>query len=71
MPKFINPNARTINELTQIPNYPLLRPRLNWTRDDFRYCTQQKNLNPTSNPVTNLLDGMLLLIYIWYNSCMS
>ena len=54
--KFINISAQSLKELLKIPNYPLLRPQLNWTRNEFRFCS---NLNPNSKTdlVTNLIDG--------------
>jgi hypothetical protein len=58
-PKFINPGAKSLNDLVHIPKYPLLRPRLNWTRNDFRFCTQPKTPT-TSNLVMNLTDGKQL-----------
>ena len=54
-PRFINPNAKSLNNLTNIPKYPLLRPRINWTRNDFRFCTQPK-IAATYNPILNLKD---------------
>jgi hypothetical protein len=55
-PRFINPNAKSLSDLIYIPKYPLLRPRINWTRNDFRFCTQPK-VSTTSNPILNLIDG--------------
>ena len=60
-PKFINPNAKTLSNLTNIPKYPLLRPRINWTRNDFRFCTQPK-IATTHNPILNLIDGWSWLL---------
>ena len=64
MPKFINPNASTLNELISTPNYPLLRPRKNWTRNDFRFCSQGSPGTPTIHPVTNLIDGNLHTMWV-------
>ena len=48
MPKFLNTSAATTN-------YPILKPNLNWTRDNHRFCSFQ---NVTKeNSVTNLIDG--------------
>ena len=56
VPRFINANAKALNDLILMPKYPLLRPRINWTRNDFRFCSQPKVLT-TSNPIINLIDG--------------
>lgn len=65
MPKFINAAATSLSNLINIPKYPLLRPRLNWTRNDFRFCTQSK-IPTTSNLVTCLIDGLFEILFNEY-----
>ncbi len=57
MPKFININATSLKDLFQVPNYPLLKPQLNWTRNDHRFCSSY-NQNTNTDLVTNLIDGI-------------
>jgi hypothetical protein len=58
LPKFININATSLKDLFQVPNYPLLRPQLNWTRNDHRFCSSY-NPNSKTDLVTNLIDGKI------------
>ena len=55
-PRFINLNATSVYELLRVPNYSLLKPHLNWTRNDLKYCSSY-NPNITTNTVINLIDG--------------
>lgn len=53
-PKFLNLNS--LKETINIPKYPLLKPQPNWTKNDYRFCS---NYNPKANKdlVTCLIDG--------------
>lgn len=54
-PKFVNQNGKTFKEIINVINYPILKPNLNWTRNDHRFCSIP-NIKK-ENTVTNLIDG--------------
>ena len=56
-PKFINQNSNSINELDLSKHYPLLKPLMNWTRNEQKYCSSY-NSNVNKDLVTNLIDGL-------------
>jgi hypothetical protein len=55
-PKFLNPNASSLKDIIHVPNYPLLKPQPNWTKNDYRFCSIY-NLKANKDLVTNLIDG--------------
>lgn len=66
-PRYINLNARNLNELLLVPRYPLLKPQQNWTRNDLKYCSSY-NPNIRTNLVTNLIDGKIFICYFDLNT---
>lgn len=60
-PRFINLKANSLNELLTVPNFPLLKPLLNWTRNDLKFCSSY-NPNIRTNLVTNLIDGLFSVL---------